>query len=103
MKPLHIVVNAGNGCANVVFSRLKEHLPIHFTEMLDAAGWRFSEWGTESYASGKQTGSRLRRYWKLRRTWELPGMGISTAASSLSENGKFIEGYYMVGLLAHTS
>ena len=34
MKPLHIVVNAGNGCANVVFSRLKEHLPIHFTEML---------------------------------------------------------------------
>ena len=33
MKPFHIVVNAGNGCANIAFSELKKHLPFHFTEM----------------------------------------------------------------------
>ena len=33
MKPLHIVVNAGNGCANIAFAELKKHLPFIFTEL----------------------------------------------------------------------
>ena len=33
MKPLHIVVDAGNGCANIAFAELKKHLPFTFTEL----------------------------------------------------------------------
>ena len=33
MKPLHIVVDAGNGCANIAFAELKKQLPFTFTEL----------------------------------------------------------------------
>lgn len=31
MKPLHIVVDAGNGCANVAFAPLEKYLPFKFS------------------------------------------------------------------------
>lgn len=41
MKPLHIVVNAGNGCANIAFAELKKHLPFTFTELYMEPDGRF--------------------------------------------------------------
>lgn len=41
MKPLHIVVDAGNGCANIAFAELKKHLPFTFTELYMEPDGRF--------------------------------------------------------------
>lgn len=99
MKPLHIVVNAGNGCANVVFSRLKEHLPIHFTEMLMQPDGNFPN-GVPNPMLPENRQEVIKKVLEVKADMGIAWDGDFDRCFFFDENGKFIEGYYMVGLLA---
>lgn len=99
MKPLHIVVNAGNGCANVVFSRLKEHLPIHFTEMLMQPDGDFPN-GVPNPMLPENRQEVIKKVLEVKANMGIAWDGDFDRCFFFDENGKFIEGYYMVGLLA---
>ena len=99
MKPLHIVVNAGNGCANVVFSRLKEHLPIHFTEMLMQPDGDFPN-GVPNPMLPENRQEVIKKVLEVKADMGIAWDGDFDRCFFFDENGKFIEGYYMVGLLA---
>lgn len=99
MRPLHIVVNAGNGCGSIAFEPLKKHLPFTFTEMhMNPDG---------NFPNGVPN-PMLHRYRKPLAdtvTLEKADLGIAWDGDFdrcffADENGSFIEGYYMVGLLA---
>ncbi len=99
MKPLHIVVNAGNGCANVVFSRLKEYLPIHFTEMLMQPDGDFPN-GVPNPMLPENRQEVIKKVLEVKADMGIAWDGDFDRCFFFDENGKFIEGYYMVGLLA---
>lgn len=99
MKPLHIVVDAGNGCANVVFSRLKEHLPIHFTEMLMQPDGDFPN-GVPNPMLPENRQEVIKKVLEVKADMGIAWDGDFDRCFFFDENGKFIEGYYMVGLLA---
>lgn len=99
MKPLHIVVNAGNGCANVVFSRLKEYLPIHFTEMLMQPDGDFPN-GVPNPMLPENRQEVIKKVLEVKADMGIAWDGDFDRCFFFDKNGKFIEGYYMVGLLA---
>lgn len=99
MKPFRIVVNAGNGCANVAFETLKKYLPFDFIEMnMDPDG---------SFPHGVPNPmlEECRKPLVEKVLAEKADLGIAWDGDFdrcffIDENGKFVEGYYMVGLLA---
>lgn len=99
MKPLSIAADAGNGCAGLAFQRLKEHLPFHFTEMYMEPDGTFPhgvpnpmlpENRKPLIAKVKETGADLGIAWD----------GDFDRCFFVDHRGRFVEGYYMVGLLA---
>ncbi len=99
LKSFHIVVNAGNGCAGPAFSKLKEHLPFHFTEMYMEPD------GTFPHGVPNPMLEECQRPLAERVLTEKADLGIAWDGDFdrcffIDENGKFVEGYYMVGLLA---
>lgn len=80
MKPFHIVVNAGNGCANIAFSELKSIFP----SILQKCIWILTAPSPMVYLipCWRNAGNPLwMRYFPKRRTWVLPGTVILTGAS----------------------
>ena len=99
MKPFHMVVNAGNGCANIAFSELKKHLPFQFTEMYMEPDGSFPHGVPNPMLEEcrKPLADRvLREKADLGIAWD----GDFDRCFFIDEKGKFVEGYYMVGLLA---
>lgn len=99
MKPFHIVVNAGNGCANIAFSELKKHLPFQFTEMYMEPDGSFPHGVPNPMLEECRkplADTVLREKADLGIAWD----GDFDRCFFIDENGKFVEGYYMVGLLA---
>ena len=99
LKPFHIVVNAGNGCADIAFSKLKEQLPFRFTEMYMEPD------GTFPHGVPNPMLEECQRPLAERVLAEKADLGIAWDGDFdrcffIDESGKFVEGYYMVGLLA---
>lgn len=99
MKPLKIVVNAGNGCAGPAFSSLKPFLPFQFSEMNMTPDGSFPH----GVPNPMLEENRLHTIERVRH--EKADLGIAWDGDFdrcffIDENGCFIEGYYMVGLLA---
>lgn len=99
MKPLRIVADAGNGCAGPVFRRLAAHLPFQVTEMYMEPDGNFphgvpnpmlEENRAPLIAKVKETGADMGIAWD----------GDFDRCFFVDNEGKFVEGYYMVGLLA---
>lgn len=99
MKPLHIVADAGNGCAGLAFQKLKSHLPFSFTEMYMEPDGTFphgvpnpmlEECRAPLVAKVKETGADMGIAWD----------GDFDRCFFVDHEGHFVEGYYMVGLLA---
>ena len=99
MKPLSIAADAGNGCAGLAFQRLKEHLPFHFTEMYMEPDGNFPhgvpnpmlpENRKPLMEKVKETGADMGVSWD----------GDFDRCFFTDHEGRFVEGYYMVGLLA---
>jgi phosphomannomutase len=99
LKPLKIVANPGNGCAGPVLAELEKKLPFTFTKI------HFEPDGTFPHGipnpllpeNRRATAEAVRNHEAdLGIAWD----GDFDRCFFFDENGDFIEGYYLVGLLA---
>lgn len=99
LKPLKIVVNAGNGGAGRVIDALESRLPFTFVKVHHEADGNFpngvpnpllEENRAPTIAAIADSGADLGVAWD----------GDFDRCFLFDENGRFIEGYYIVGLLA---
>lgn len=99
LKPLKIVVNAGNGGAGAVIDALEPHLPFEFLKVHHEANGNFpngipNPLLVENRAA--TTEAVLAHGADLGIAWD----GDFDRCFFFDANGEFIEGYYVVGLLA---
>ena len=99
LKPLKLVVNAGNGVAGLAIDALEPHLPFEFIEDPSRSRRHVPERHSQSDAAGKQA-SRRRRWLANSADMGIAWDGDFDRCFLFDENGAFIEGYYIVGLLA---
>jgi phosphomannomutase len=101
IKPLKIVVNAGNGCAGPILDRLEPHLPLEFVKLHHEPDGSFPNGVPNPMIEAKRTdtidlikssGADLGLAWD----------GDFDRCFFFDELGQFIEGYYIVGLLAQS-
>ena len=99
MRPLKLVVNAGNGCAGPIVDLLAPHLPFTFIRMQHEPDGRFPNGVPNPLLPEKReaTAQAVREHCAdLGIAWD----GDFDRCFLYDENGRFIEGYYIVGLLA---
>jgi phosphomannomutase len=101
LQPLKIVVNAGNGGAGPIVDLLEPHLPFKFIKLFHEPDGSFPNGVPNPMILENQvvTSQRL--------TAERADLGIAWDGDYdrcflFDELGQFIEGYYIVGLLAQT-
>lgn len=101
LQPFKIVVNAGNGCAGPVLDLLEKRLPYDMVKLLNQPDGTFPEGipnpllpENRALTSSAVVASRA----ALGLAWD----GDFDRCFFFDENGRFIEGYYIVGLLAET-
>jgi len=101
LRPLKIVVNAGNGCAGPIVDRLETHLPLTFVKLNHKPDGTFpngvpnpmiEEKRATTIEEIRTTGADLGLAWD----------GDFDRCFFFDELGQFIEGYYIVGLLAQS-
>lgn len=99
LKPLKIVVNSGNGTAGLVIDALAPHLPFEFVRVHHTPDGDFPngipnpllpEMRADTIAAVQQNGAAFGVAWD----------GDFDRCFLFDEHGGFIEGYYIVGLLA---
>jgi phosphomannomutase len=99
LKPLRIVVNAGNGCAGPVIDVLEQLLPFEFIKLNHQPDGAFPQ-GVPNpilLENQKVTAAAVRKYRAdLGIAWD----GDFDRCFFFDEKGEFIEGYYLVGFLA---
>ncbi len=99
MRPLRLVVNGGNGCAGPVVDLLAPHLPFEYIRMHHEPDGRFPN-GVPNplLPENREATARMVREQKadLGIAWD----GDFDRCFLYDETGRFIEGYYIVGLLA---
>ena len=99
LKPLKIVCNAGNGGAGAVIDLLESHLPFEFIKVHHEADGNFPNGVPNPLLKENRqpTIDAIRQHHAdLGIAWD----GDFDRCFFFDENGRFIEGYYIVGLLA---
>lgn len=100
MRPMKLVVNAGNGCAGPIIDLLAPHLPFTFIRLHHQPDGHFPNGVPNPLLPEKRedTARAVREHGAdLGIAWD----GDFDRCFLYDENGRFIEGYYIVGLLAH--
>jgi phosphomannomutase/phosphomannomutase/phosphoglucomutase len=99
LKRLRVVVNAGNGGAGLVVDRLEQYLPFEFIKINHAPDGSFPNGVPNPMLEDnrKSTLAAIRKHGAdLGVAWD----GDYDRCFLFDETGAFIEGYYIVGLLA---
>jgi len=99
LKPLRIVVNAGNGCAGPVLDRLEPHLPFDLIKIHHAPDGTFPNGVPNPLLPENRaaTADAVRSHAAdIGVAWD----GDFDRCFLFDETGAFVEGYYIVGLLA---
>ncbi|MDD2486064.1 MAG: phosphomannomutase [bacterium] len=99
IKPFKVVCNAGNGGAGIVMDALEKHLPCDFIKLLFTPDGTFPNGVPNPLLTEnrKITAEAVRREKaEIGIAWD----GDYDRCFFFDENGEFIEGYYIVGLLA---
>ena len=99
LKPLKIVVNAGNGGAGLIVDRLEPHLPFEFIKIHHEPDGRFPNGIPNPMIEENRlpTAAAIRAHQAdLGLAWD----GDFDRCFFFDEHGAFVEGYYIVGLLA---
>jgi phosphomannomutase len=99
LKPLKVVVNAGNGGAGLIIDALEPHLPFEFIKMHHEPDGHFPNGIPNPMLEENRTptASAIRRHGAdFGIAWD----GDFDRCFFFDEGGDFIEGYYIVGLLA---
>ncbi|MCX8010504.1 MAG: phosphomannomutase [Ignavibacteria bacterium] len=99
IKPLKVVVNAGNGCAGLALDSLEKYLPIEMIKIFNEPDSNFPN-GVPNpllIENRKPTIDAIKKHnADLGVAWD----GDYDRCFFFDENGNFVEGYYIVGLLA---
>ena len=101
LKPFKIVVNAGNGCAGPVLDLLEERLPYSMVKLLNQPDGTFPE-GIPNPLLPENRALTSRAVVENKAVVGLAWDGDFDRCFFFDENGRFIEGYYIVGLLAES-
>lgn len=99
LRPLKIVVNAGNGCAGPVIDLLSRHLPFEFIRVNHEPDGNFPNGIPNPLLPGNRsaTANSVREHGA---DFGLAWDGDFDRCFFFDADGGFIEGYYIVGLLA---
>ncbi len=101
LRPLKVVVNAGNGGAGLIIDALEPHLPFEFKKLNHEPNGHFphgvpnpmlEENRAATASAVRASGADVGLAWD----------GDYDRCFFFDEAGQFIEGYYLVGLLAET-
>jgi phosphomannomutase len=101
LKPLRLVVNAGNGCAGIAVDGLEKHLPFEFIKVNHEPDGTFPNGIPNPMLLENQAATAdqvMARNADMGIAWD----GDFDRCFLFDENGQFIEGYYIVGLLAES-
>jgi len=99
LKPLRIVVNAGNGAAGHMLDNLEEYLPFEFIKVNHQPDGNFPNGIPNPLLPDNREDTRkavLAHKADFGVAWD----GDVDRCFLFDENGDFIEGYYIVGMLA---
>ena len=99
LKPLTLVVNAGNGGAGVVIDDLEPHLPFKFVKVHHTPDGTFPN-GIPNPLLPEKRADTARAVALHRADMGIAWDGDFDRCFLFDGNGGFIEGYYIVGLLA---
>jgi phosphomannomutase len=99
LKPLKIVVNAGNGGAGLVIDQLEKHLPFEFVKVNHEPDGRFPN-GIPNPMLPENRAPTVAAILGSGADFGIAWDGDFDRCFLFDEHGGFIEGYYIVGLLA---
>ncbi|MBP9753126.1 MAG: phosphomannomutase [Proteobacteria bacterium] len=99
LKPLKIVVNPGNGTAGLVIKELEKHLPFDFIFIHEDVDGTFPN-GVPNPILVKNRQSTIDAVLTHKADLGIAWDGDFDRCFLFDEKGNFIEGYYIVGLLA---
>jgi phosphomannomutase len=99
LKPLKIVVNAGNGGAGRIIDELEPHLPFEFIKVHHEADGHFPN-GIPNPMLEENRKSTIDAILRTGADFGIAWDGDFDRCFLFDEKGGFIEGYYIVGLLA---
>ena len=100
LKPFKVVVNAGNGCAGPVIDALEPHLPIEFIRVNHEPDGHFPN-GIPNPLLPENREATARAVREHGADVGVAWDGDFDRCFLFDEQGRFIEGYYIVGLLAN--
>ena len=101
LAPLKIVVNAGNGGAGPIVDLLEPHLPFKFVKVFHEPDGSFPN-GVPNPMIEENRAVTIERLRAERADLAIAWDGDYDRCFLFDELGQFIEGYYIVGLLAQT-
>jgi phosphomannomutase len=99
LAPLKVVVNAGNGCAGPVLDALEKHLPCRFIKIHHEPDPTFPH-GVPNPLLPENRQATAEAVLAQRGAMGLAWDGDFDRCFFFDEQGVFIEGYYLVGLIA---
>ena len=99
LKPIKAVVNAGNGCAGSVMDLLEKRLPIELVKLQYEPDGRFPH-GVPNPLLPENRQNTARAVLEEKADVGIAWDGDFDRCFLYDEKGTFIEGYYLVGLLA---
>ncbi|MEA1989598.1 MAG: phosphomannomutase [Pseudomonadota bacterium] len=101
LKPLKLVMNAGNGSAACVMQQIAEQLPFECVFVHDTPNGHFPN-GVPNPLLPENRASTAEAVKAHKADFGIAWDGDFDRCFMFDENGEFIEGYYLVGLLAET-
>jgi len=99
LRPLKIVVNAGNGGASIALDGLEKHLPFEFIKIHYEPDGSFPN-GVPNPMLEENRQPTIDAIQESGADFGIAWDGDFDRCFFFDENGRFIEGYYIVGLLA---
>jgi phosphomannomutase len=99
LKPLKLVVNAGNGGAGLIIDQLEPHLPLRFIKMHHTPDGHFPN-GIPNPMLEENRAPTAQAIRRDGADFGIAWDGDFDRCFFFDEHGAFIEGYYIVGLLA---
>jgi phosphomannomutase/phosphomannomutase/phosphoglucomutase len=99
LKPLKIVVNAGNGGAGLIIDQLERYLPFEFIKLFNQPDGHFPN-GVPNPMLEENRAPTIEAILRNKADLGIAWDGDYDRCFFFDERGRFIEGYYIVGLLA---
>jgi phosphomannomutase len=99
LQPMKLVVNSGNGCAGAIIDQLEPHLPIEFIKVHHTPDGTFPH-GVPNPLLPERRAETARMVLESGADMGIAWDGDFDRCFFWDEAGNFIEGYYIVGLLA---